>query len=204
MAEPTLPTTQKGQIEALYTSLGVSDFPSAIETIPALIADKKKWADWEVQRQDLFTAFGGSGNVPEHYDFSTAVDAMKADQRTIFEKLGVNDWQGALLAVDNLRTQNNNLQAVQTSIFGALKSNDHAGAMRAITDIDGRVEAGIQVGLIARAASAGLTEPIAKPTGEKTLGANTITVAEFDTMSPKQQLEFSKAGGKLVDEHAAV
>ncbi len=199
MANP-IPPTQKGQIDALVSALGVSDFTAAIAAIPNLRSSADSATQWQTQRQELFAALGGSGNVPEHYDFAAGIAGIRADHQALFTALGVTDQAGAILALDNLRTQVNNLNAVQTSIFGALKATDHAGAMRAINDIDGRIEAGVQAGVIARAAAAGLTEPIVKPPGEKTGGANIITRAEFAGMNAKQQLEFSKAGGKITDE----
>lgn len=196
-----IPPTQKGQIDALLSALGVSDITAAIAAIPQLRASADNVGQWQQQRQELFTALGGAGTVPEHYDFAAGIAGLSSNQAALFTALGVTDQAGAVLALDNLRTQNNNLLAVQTSIFGALKATDHAGAMRAITDIDGRIEAGVTAGVIARAASAGLTAPIEKPAGEeKPGGANTATRAEFASMSAKQQVEFSKAGGKLTDE----
>jgi hypothetical protein len=199
-----IPTTQKGQIDALIFALGVSDVTAALAAIPTLISSAATATQWQEQRQTLFAALGGSSTIPEHYDFAAGIAGMKTSQTALFEKLGVTDQAGAILALDNLSTESNNLKAVQTSIFGALKATDHAGAMRAITDIDGRIEAGVKAGVIARAASAGLTAPIEKlPGDQKPAGANTTTRAEFASMNPKQQLEFSQAGGKLLDEAAA-
>jgi len=199
-----IPTTQKGQIDALLTALGAPDVTAAIAAIPQLKASAENAPQWLEQRQALFAALGGTGNVPEHYDFAEGIAGMKATLQAFYTSLGATDQASAELALANLRTENNNLKAVQTSVFGALKATDHAGAMRAITDIDGRIEAGVQAGVIARAASAGLTTPIEKPPGEtKPGGATTATRAEWASMNPKQQLEFSKAGGKLTDEAAA-
>lgn len=196
-----IPSTQKGQLDAIIAALGVPDVATALSTIQQFRASADNATQWQEQRQALFAAIGGSGNVPEHYDFAAGIAGLRADQHALFTALGVTDQAGAVLALDNLRTQVNNLQAVQTSIFGALKATDHAGAMRAINDIDGRIEAGVAAGVIARAASAGLQEPVNKPPGEQKPGGDkTATRAEFAAMNAKQQLEFSQAGGKLTDE----
>lgn len=199
-----IPPTQKGQIDALFSALGVSDFTGATAAINSLKAASGQEAGWQSERAALFAALGGTGEVPEHYDFAANITALKTGWSELLNKLGVPDQAGAVLALDNLRTENNNLKAVQTSIFGALKATDHAGAMRAINDIDGRIEAGIQAGLVTRAASAGLPAPVTKPPGgEGGAAANTVTRAQFASMNAKQQSDFVKAGGKITDEVAA-
>lgn len=195
------PTTQKGQLDALFSIVGASDFASAQAGITNL---KTAESDWKTQRQDLFAALGGTGDVPDHYDFATAMNGWKDQQKAIFGALGATDHASAVDAVKNLTSQNNSLNANQTTIFAALGATDLAGAMRAIRNIDDRIEAGVQAGVIARAASAGITEPIKQQAKEESESSKNVTRAAFMGMSPKQQLEFSKAGGKLVDETAAV
>jgi hypothetical protein len=74
----------------------------------------------------------------------------------------VNNQADAIQALTNLTSQVNSLKANQTTIFAALGATDLAGAMRAIKDIDGRIEAGVHAGVIARAASAGVPTPLPK------------------------------------------
>jgi hypothetical protein len=112
----------------------------------------------------------------------------------------VNNQADAIQALTNLTSQNNSLKANQTTIFAALGATDLAGAMRAIKDIDGRIEAGVNAGVIARAASAGVVTPLPKvDETQQSGGAKTCTRAEFTQMNAKQQLEFSQAGGKIVE-----
>lgn len=193
-----IPSTQKGQIDALLTLLGVSDFAGAQAGITQLHSAQTEWNE---QRQSLFAALGGSGDVPAHYDFAAAIPALRDNQQALFSALGVTSQADAIAALNNLKSQNNSFQANQTTIFAALGATDLAGAMRAIKDIDARIEAGVNAGVIARAASAGLTKPVDKPAGGPEGGAKTtVTRAEFQAMNSKQQLEFSQAGGKISTE----
>lgn len=196
------PTTQKGQLDSIFTALGVTDFTgamSAVNSFKAAAGDADKWQNWQNERAALFTALGGTGDVPEHYDFAAGITALKNDHAALMNKLGATDQGGSILALDNLRTENNNLKAVQTSMFGALKATDHAGAMRAIKEIDDRIEAGVKAGVITRAASAGLTEPVKKGKEAEGAGAKTMPRAEFAKLSAKDQREFSINGGVLTE-----
>ena len=149
MPDP-VPPTHSGQLQALLTLVGGADFGSAQAAITQL---QTAQTEWNTQRQALFVALGGTGNVPEHYDFSAGLTALRNDQQAIFAALGVTSQADAIPALTNLTSQVNSLTANQTTLFAALGVTDLAGAMRAIKDIDGRIEAGVQAGVIARAAS---------------------------------------------------
>lgn len=200
MPDPA-PSTHSGQLTSLLALLGGADFGSAQAAITQLQASARLATEWQPQRQALFASLGGTGDVPEHYDFAASIAAMVQERTALFTALGVRDHAEAVTALANLNSQVNSLNANQTTIFAALGVTDLAGAMRAIKDIDGRIEAGVQAGVIARAASAGLTTPVEKPPGGEVVGAaKTATRAEWAAMNAKQQLEFSQAGGKLTDE----
>jgi hypothetical protein len=194
------PTTHSGQLTLILSLVGASDFGSAQTAITQLQASARLATEWQTQRQSLFASLGGNGDVPEHYDFAASLTALIQERTALFTKLGVNNQADAVVALTNLLSQVNSFTANQTTIFAALGVTDLAGAMRAIKDIDGRIEAGVKAGVIARASSAGLTEPVPKPATEVIGGAKTATRAEFTAMNAKQQLEFSQAGGKVVAE----
>jgi hypothetical protein len=199
MPDPA-PATHSGQLTSILSLLGASDFASAQAGITQLQNSARVAGDWQNQRQTLFASLGGNGDVPEHYDFTAALAAIVTERQAIFTALGVNNHADAVTALTNLTSQNNSLQANQTTIFAALGATDLAGAMRAIKDIDGRIEAGVQAGVIARAASAGVPTVLPKvEQQEQPGGAKTCTRAEFTAMNAKQQLEFSQAGGKIVE-----
>jgi hypothetical protein len=200
VADPIIPQTHSGQLTSLFSILGAADFASAQAGITQLQNTARVAGDWQTQRQALFASLGGNGDVPEHYDFAASLAAIVQERTALFTALGVNNQADAVVALTNLRSQLNSYQANQTTIFAALGATDLAGAMRAIKDIDGRIEAGVQAGVIARAASAGVPTVIPKvPDQEVVGGAKTCTRAEFTTMNAKQQLEFSQAGGKIVE-----
>lgn len=191
-----IPTTQKGQIDALLSALGVSDFTAAQAGITQLQANQ---TNWQGQQQALFAALGGNGNVPDHYDFAGAISGLRTQSQEIISALGATDHASAVTALTNLRSQLNSLNANQTTLFAALGATDLAGAMRAVKDIDGRIEAGVNAGVIARAASAGLPAPVEKVQGDQqpSGAAKSCTRDQWAAMSAPQQLEFSKAGGKV-------
>jgi hypothetical protein len=194
------PTTHSGQLTSLLSILGAADFASAQAGITQLQASARLANEWQTQRQSLFASLGGTGDVPEHYDIAASLAALVQDRTALFTKLGVNNQADAIVALTNLLSQVNSFTANQTTIFAALGATDLAGAMRAIKDIDGRIEAGVKAGVIARAASAGLETPVPKvPETPGGGGAKTCTRAEFAAMNAKQQLEFSQAGGKIIE-----
>jgi hypothetical protein len=197
MPDPA-PQTHSGQLTALLSTLGATDFASAQAGITQLVAARN---EWQTQRQALFAALGGAGDVPEHYDFAAGLAALQSERQALFTALGVTDNAGAVTAITNLRSQVNSLNANQTTIFAKLGATDLAGAMRAITDIDGRIEAAAQARLVVLAASAGVETAIPKvpPVQQDAGAAKTATRAEFTAMNAKEQLAFSQAGGKIVE-----
>jgi hypothetical protein len=194
------PTTHSGQLTSLLSILGAADFASAQTGITQLQASARLATEWQAQRQTLFASLGGNGDVPEHYDLAASLAAIVQGQQALFAALGVSNHADAVTALSSLNSQVNSLNANQNTIFAALGATDLAGAMRAIKDIDGRIEAGVQAGVIARAASAGVPTVLPKtPETPEAGGAKTCTRAEFAAMNAKQQLEFSQAGGKIVE-----
>jgi hypothetical protein len=202
------PTTQRAQLDNLFAQLGVTDFHAAATTIDQWRAASQALPALQTERQALFEALGGSGTVPDHYDFATAISGLRTAQQGLFTALGVDNSEAAVAAVRNLTSQVNSLSANQTTLFAALGATDLAGAMRAVKDVDGRIEAGVASGIIARAASAGLTTPLEKPNTDAgnnpaaAGGTKSITRAQWAQMNSKQQLEFSQAGGVVTAEAA--
>ncbi len=190
-----VPPTQKGQIDALLSALGFSDFHAATAAIPQLRASAESATNWQAQRQGLFALLGGTGDVPATYDFAAAINGLRSDRNAIFGLVSATDQAGAVAAIGNLQTQVVNLSADRQAIFDALKVTDKGAALTAITDIEGRVKQGV----IQQAAAAGLQAPVPKVPGAAEPGANTMSRADFNAMAPSARKQFSLKGGRLTD-----
>jgi hypothetical protein len=80
MPDPA-PSTHSGQLTALLSLVGATDFGSAQTAITQLRDNGRVAAEWQTQRQSLFASLGGNGDVPEHYDFSAALTAIVTERR---------------------------------------------------------------------------------------------------------------------------
>jgi hypothetical protein len=151
----------------------------------------------------------GTGGGPSQADY----DSVNHQLEEIFEACEAKDHATALTNINGLSNSIRNLWGAlevkdeESAINGikALKS-DHAKFQGEIKKLEGEkedFEKRVNAEVIARAASAGVPTPIKKPSGVTTATgtreANTMSRAEFNTMSPLQQVEFSRNGGKLSD-----
>jgi hypothetical protein len=157
------PNTQKGQLDAFFTALGVETFDAAINAIEGFKTNAQNWA---AEFKALFELIG----VTDQPAALSAITQIKSDRDALFKALGnAPDVESAIGAITNMQNDRN-------AIWKALNATDHSGAIaavstlngrvttaeNAVTDFDGRLEKGIQEGVISRAAAAGIQAPIAK------------------------------------------
>lgn len=169
---PEVPATQKGQLDALFETLGVKDFNAATAAIISLQGNAASNA---ADQKAFFELIGAT-------DQATALDAitrMQSDLGALFKALGnATDVASALGVITNM-------QSDRDVLWKALGATDHSTAVAAIgtlngrvtaaeaaqKDFDARLEKGIADGLVTRAASAGLPAPVAKAKIDEATGA---------------------------------
>lgn len=106
-------------------------------------------------------------------------------------------------AQSDLATAKASLKSTETSLaalcdFLGFKPADIAGKTQA--DIDAICTAKIGAAATAQIASIGLNPGrLPAPSGKTSPDSKTLTKAEFDALTPKEKMEFSVKGGRLVD-----
>ncbi|MEN3369952.1 MAG: hypothetical protein V7609_2095 [Verrucomicrobiota bacterium] len=183
MPDP-IPQSQKGQLDAFFAALGVSDFTAAMSAITQF----KSVENWQTDQQALFNALG----VTDQAGAISAIGTLKtqpvpvannADRDAMFAALGVTDQAAALsaiagfqatathyqglLAILEVKDQSAAIVAIgrmsttdkdHAALVKALGATDHATALTAATNIEATVTQRVKQ----QAASAGLPEPAPK------------------------------------------
>jgi hypothetical protein len=165
------PSTQKGQLDAFFQALGIKDenFEGAIAHITALTTGAETAQTLQTQLKAFFDLAG----ITAPADQAKAIDvltAIKSDRDALFKALGDSpDVTSAIGVIQNMQNDRN-------AIWKALGATDHSTALAAVTasndrvtkaeaaqkDFDARLKKGIDDGVIARAAEAGLPAPVPK------------------------------------------
>jgi hypothetical protein len=181
-----VPTTQKGQLDELFKTLGASDYAGAMAAIGAFNGNVQNFAN---EQKAFFDLLG----VKDQAAALTAFAQIKSDRDALFNALGNSpDIESAIGVITNMQNERN-------ALWKACGATDHNSAVAAITtlhgrvttaeaaqkDFEGRLEAGIQQGVITRAASAGIVTPVPKAT---------TPVGTVETMTPRRRL------GALINE----
>jgi hypothetical protein len=183
--------TLKEGLQSFFEVTGTQDVDAALNVVNAW----RDQAQHAVSREELNTA---NGQIQQ-----------------FCEALGVQDFDAALARVGELKTQLSN-------IWGVFGATDQAGAIAAIdkmrgeltaannrvaeltasqANFDVRLAEGINQGVITRAASAGIPEPVKKDIKQITAvtGENILTRDQFNAMPPRQRTDFINKGGKITD-----
>lgn len=186
MTQPQTPTTQSGQLAALFAALNVTDFAAAMAALGSYTAA----GNWQNDQKAIFDALGATdqaGAISAVAQLKEVKPAAAAppdtDKAEIFSALGATDKAGALTAIAGLKTTATNhsgllaiigaadqnaaivsigtmksAQSNHDALVKALGATDHASALTAATDMEATIGKRVKE----RAASAGLNEPMPK------------------------------------------
>jgi hypothetical protein len=190
--EAALPTTHKPQLDLLQNMTGASDFAGLHAAVQG----------WNQQRQTLFAALGGTGDIPANYDFAAAITSRLQTEQAICSALGITDVAQAETRIREMTAQANAFTALAAELGTKEKPiTDAAGATAAIgelrtavTDFEGRVNKEV----VNRAASAGIQTPVAK-VPEEQQKPNTMARADWRALTAIDQRAFFQKGGVLTD-----
>lgn len=185
------PTTQKGQLDGIFDALGIKDanFEGAMAHITALRTGAETSQSLQTQLKAFLDLAGvGAADQEKAIGIFTAI---KSDRDAMFKALGDSpDVTSAIGVIQNMQNDRN-------ALWKALGGTDHSTALAAVTalneratkaeaaqtDFDARLKKGIDDGVIARAAEAGLPAPVPKK-GEGAEGAP----AGDKAVSPRRRL----------------